>query len=234
MKPFILALCAVFGFGGVSVLRAQTHVWQPSPGHLQVPIWPGPVPDAQAAMGPETTTMDDSLIGGKRVLSVSDVTKPTMTVYSPGGKNTGVAVVVFPGGGYQTLAIDLEGTEVCDWLTSKGITCVLLKYRVPDSGPAWHDDCKCYIHPKAPTALQDAQRTVGLVRFHAAEWHIDPHKIGVLGFSAGGHMVADVSTHFEQRAYNRLWMRPTRRAAARILRWLFIPVICGLTIKSLS
>ena len=124
-----------------------------------------------------------------------------MTVYSPSGKNTGAAVVVFPGGGYQDLAIDLEGTEVCDWLTPKGITCVLLKYRVPDSGPAWHDECECYIHPKAPTALQDAQRSVGLVRFHAAEWHIDPHKIGVLGFSAGGHMVAAMSTHFKRRVY---------------------------------
>ncbi len=124
-----------------------------------------------------------------------------MTVYSPSGKNTGVAVVVFPGGGYQILAIDLEGTEVCDWLTSKGITCVLLKYRVPDSGPAW-DDRLSVPHPsKAPTALEDAQRTVGLVRFHAAEWHIDPHKIGVLGFSAGGHMVAAISTHFEHRLY---------------------------------
>jgi len=132
---------------------------------------------------------------------VSNVSQPTMTVYSPKGKNTGVAVVVFPGGGYQILAMDLEGTEVCDWLTSKGITCVLLKYRVPDSGPAWHDDCQCHIHPKAPTALEDAQRTVGLVRFHAAEWHLDPHKIGVLGFSAGGHLVANISTHFEQRAY---------------------------------
>jgi acetyl esterase/lipase len=132
---------------------------------------------------------------------VSNVSRPTMTVYSPKGKNTGVAVVVFPGGGYIDLAIDLEGTEVCDWLTSKGITCVLLKYRVPDSGPAWHDDCHCNIHPKAPTALEDAQRTVGLVRFHAAEWGVDPHKIGVLGFSAGGHLVADVSTHFDKRAY---------------------------------
>jgi len=124
-----------------------------------------------------------------------------MTVYSPTGKNTGAAVVVFPGGGYEILAIDLEGTEVCDWLTQKGITCVLLKYRVPDSGPAYHEDCKCHIHPKAPTALEDAQRTVGLVRFHAAEWHIDPHKIGVLGFSAGGHLVAAMSTHFDQRSY---------------------------------
>jgi acetyl esterase/lipase len=110
---------------------------------------------------------------------------------------------VFPGGGYQILAIDLEGTEVCDWLTSKGITCVLLKYRVPGlqryaksapypkSGP----------YPESPMALQDAQRTLGLVRFHAAEWHIDPHKVGVLGFSAGGHLVVAISTDFEKRLY---------------------------------
>jgi acetyl esterase/lipase len=116
-----------------------------------------------------------------------------MTVYSPKGSNTGAAVVVFPGGGYNVLAIDLEGTEVCDWLTSKGITCVLVKYRVPcvKSGP--YRDCA--------TALADAQRTVGLVRFNAAQWHIDPRKIGVLGFSAGGHMVAAVSTHSEKRLY---------------------------------
>src|SRR5205085_141935 len=125
-----------------------------------------------------------------------------MTVYSPKGKNTGAAVVVFPGGGYYVLAIDLEGTEVCDWLTSKGITCVLLKYRVPNSG--MHGEGpggRRQVKPKAPMALQDAQRTVGLVRFHAAEWHIDPHKIGVLGFSAGGHVVAGMSTRFEQRLY---------------------------------
>ena len=80
------------------------------------------------------------------------------------GKNTGAAVVVFPGGGYQILAIDLEGTEVCDWLNSAGVTCVLLKYRVPDTGP----------YPKSPAALQDAQRAMGLVRLHASEWGIDP------------------------------------------------------------
>jgi acetyl esterase/lipase len=124
-----------------------------------------------------------------------------MTVYAPTASNTGAAVLVFPGGGYQVLAIDLEGTEVCDWLTSRGITCILLKYRVPDSGPAWHNDCHCNIHPVAPTALQDAQRTLGLVRLHAAAWHIDPHKIGVLGFSAGGHMVAALSVHFDKRLY---------------------------------
>jgi acetyl esterase/lipase len=124
-----------------------------------------------------------------------------MTVYSPNGTNTGAAVVVFPGGGYQILAIDLEGTEVCDWLTSQGITCVLLKYRVPNSGMHWDKQCQCQMRPKAATALQDAQRTVGLVRWHAADWHIDPHKIGVLGFSAGGHLVADISTHFDRRLY---------------------------------
>jgi acetyl esterase/lipase len=116
-----------------------------------------------------------------------------MIVYSPQGKNTGAAVVVFPGGGYEILAIDLEGTEVCDWLTSKGITCALLKYRVPCVKVGPHREC--------PTALQDAQRALGLLRFHAAEWHIDPHKIGVLGFSAGGHMVAAISTHFQKRLY---------------------------------
>jgi acetyl esterase/lipase len=120
-----------------------------------------------------------------------------MTIHSPSGKNTGAAVVVFPGGGYVRLAIDLEGTEVCDWLTSKGISCVLLKYRVP--APRSTPSTGAY--PESPMALEDAQRTVGLVRFHAAEWHIDPRKIGVLGFSAGGHLVAATSTHFEKRLY---------------------------------
>jgi acetyl esterase/lipase len=105
--------------------------------------------------------------------------------------------VVFPGGGYQTLAIDLEGTEVCDWLISKGITCVLLKYRVTKVGPY----PKSGPYPESSMALEDAQRTMGLVRFHAAEWHIDPHKIGVLGFSSGGHLSAAISTHFAKRLY---------------------------------
>jgi acetyl esterase/lipase len=199
--PLAFTFCIVFAAGN---LCAQKPVWQPSPGHVQVAIWPGTPPDAAAVVpaGPETVEMPkDDLIAGKLVTSVSNVSRPTMTVYSPVGKNTGAAVVVFPGGGYSVLAIDLEGTEVCDWLTSRGIACVLLKYRVPDSGPAYHNDCNCHIHPKAPTALEDAQRTVGLVRFHAADWHVDPHKIGVLGFSAGGHLVANISTHFAQRAY---------------------------------
>jgi acetyl esterase/lipase len=126
---------------------------------------------------------------------VGNVSKPTLTVFSPKGTNTGVAVIIFPGGGYNVLAIDIEGTEVCDWLASQGITGVLLKYRVPDSGPHGLRE------PKVPAALEDAQRTLGLVRFHAAEWQIDPRKIGVLGFSAGGHLTAAISTHFKKRLY---------------------------------
>ena len=198
MKPLLFALCIVFAFAGLS---AQTPAWQPSPGHTQIPIWPGAAPDPQPVAGPEDTgTVKDPLVAGRPWVQVGHVSRPTMTVYAPKEKNTGAAVVVFPGGGYQILAIDLEGTEVCDWLTSKGITCVLLKYRVPAprSSPNWG------AFPQSPMALEDAQRTVGLVRFHAADWHIDPHKIGVLGFSAGGHLTAAMSTHFEHRLYPAL------------------------------
>jgi acetyl esterase/lipase len=202
MKSLIFALCVVFAFGGVS---AQQTTWQPSPGHTQVPIWPGAVPDQQPVAGPEVakTTGKEFLVAGRPAVGVSHVSQPTMTVYSSTGKNTGAAVIVFPGGGYEDLAIDLEGTEVCDWLTAKGITCVLLKYRVPgdERYPKSAPYPKSGPYPESPMALEDAQRTVGLVRFHAAEWHIDPHKIGVLGFSSGGHLSAAVSTHFAKRLY---------------------------------
>jgi acetyl esterase/lipase len=124
-----------------------------------------------------------------------------MTLYFPNKNNTGSAIVVFPGGGFNGLAIDLEGTEICHWITSEGMTCVLLKYRVPNSGPKWNKSCHCDIQPKAPAALEDAQRTIGLVRLNAKKWHINPNKIGVIGFSAGGYMVPDISTHFQHRAY---------------------------------
>ena len=199
MKPFfplcVVALCGVFACPDLS---AQKFVWQPSPGHTQIPIWPSAAPDPQPVAGPEfAETGKDFLVAGLPAIGVDNVTRPTITIYSPKGKNTGAAVVVFPGGGYQILAIDLEGTEVCDWLTPRGITCVLLKYRVTDVGPY----PKSGPYPESPMALEDAQRTMGLVRLHAAEWHIDPHKIGVLGFSAGGHLVAAISNHFDNRLY---------------------------------
>ena len=195
MKTALFALCAAFA---TCSLLAQTPIWQPTPGHTQIPIWPGAIPDAQPPAGPEKAeAVTKEPVAGRPWLAVESVSQPTMTVYSPTGKNTGAAVVVFPGGGYQILAIDLEGTEVCDWLTSSGIACVLLKYRVTDVGAY----PKSGPYPESPMALEDAQRTMGLVRLHAAEWHIDPHKVGVLGFSAGGHLVAAISTHFAQRIY---------------------------------
>ena len=198
------ALIIVFGLTIVAgVAEAQTSPWQPSPGHAQMPLWPGTVPNGSPVAGPEEAniTLPDHLVAGKPWTYVRNVSRPTLTLYSPNGNNTGAAVVVFPGGGYQILAIDLEGTEVCDWLTSRGITCVLLKYRVPRTGPSWQPDCKCLINPKPAPALQDAQRALGLVRLHAAEWGIDPHKVGVLGFSAGGHLAAAISNDFQKRSY---------------------------------
>jgi acetyl esterase/lipase len=179
-------------------LTAQQPAWQPSRGHEQVRIWPGAAPDPQPVRGPERTSVDPAArIAGKTLTGISNVTVPTMTVYAPTAANTGAAVVVFPGGGFQMLAIDLEGSEVCDWLVPRGITCILLKYRVTDVGPY----PKSGPYPESPMALEDAQRTLGLVRFHAAEWHIDPHKIGVLGFSAGGGLVASTSNEFAHRLY---------------------------------
>jgi acetyl esterase/lipase len=147
-----------------------------------------PNPPAEA----DTTTAKDNLIAGRPLVRLGNVSAPTLTLYPAKRKNTGAAVVVFPGGGYSILAIDLEGTEVCDWLNEAGITCVLLKYRVPNTGP----------YPKSEAALQDAQRALGIVRQHAAEWHIDPNRIGVLGFSAGAHLAAALSTHYDKRLYS--------------------------------
>ncbi|MEO8672551.1 MAG: alpha/beta hydrolase [Tahibacter sp.] len=190
----LLAVCAS--------VQAEPAVWQPSAGNTQIPLWPATPPDAQPMPGPEVaSTNPTSLIGGKTVVAISNVSQPTMTVYSPTGNNTGAAVIVFPGGGFQILAMDLEGTEVCDWLTPRGITCVLLKYRVPSAPYDWHCDCRPHNLEVSVPALQDAQRALRLVRSLAAEWNIDPHKVGVLGFSAGGYLVAEVSTHFKHPTY---------------------------------
>jgi len=191
MRQYFLFLTVVSGILGSSC--AQSSGWTPPANLTTLPLWPHGAPGAAPNPGPEvdTTTPKDNLIAGKPLIRLGNVSVPTLTVYPPKGNNMGAAVVVFPGGGYRILAIDLEGTEVCDWLNSTGITCILVKYRVPDSGP----------YPKSDAALQDAQRAVGLVREHASEWHIDANKVGVLGFSAGAHLAAALSTHFEQRLY---------------------------------
>jgi len=188
----ILTLAAIAAFS--LSLAAQPSGWPASADHATIAVWPGAAPGVPANPPAEmdTTTAKDNLVSGRRVARLGNVSVPTLTLYQPKGRNTGAAVVVFPGGGYSILAIDLEGSEVCDWLNSAGITCVLLKYRVPGSGP----------YPKSAAALQDAQRALGLVRLHAAEWAIDPNRVGVLGFSAGGHLSAAISTHFDHRLYD--------------------------------
>jgi acetyl esterase/lipase len=198
MRTLLVMLCALFATANA---QAEPGTWQPAPGHAQVPIWPGAVPDAQPVPGPEKATLRKGLIAGRPATAVSNVTRPTITIYPPKGTNTGAAVVVLPGGGFEILAIDLEGTEACDWLTAHGITCVLLKYRVPGPPYDWHCDCRPHNYMVPTLALEDTQRTLGLVRHHAAEWHIDPHKVGVMGFSAGGFLVAEASTRYRQRLY---------------------------------
>lgn len=178
----VLVTCSMY-------LLSEKPPWEPGPGHVSLALWP----HAPANASPEVnaTTLKDRLVAGKPVVRLTNVSNPTITLYESSRNKTGAAVVVFPGGSYRILAIDLEGTEVCDWLNSIGVTCVLLKYRVPDSGP----------YGKSPLALQDAQRALGIVRQHAVEWHIAPERIGVLGFSAGAHLAAALSTHFDQRIY---------------------------------
>jgi acetyl esterase/lipase len=158
----------------------------------EVPIWSKSIPDSELIKG--TETYNDGM--------VSNISHPTVTIFSPKEKNTGTAIIVFPGGGYNKLAVELEGSEICKWLASIGVTGILLKYRVPASGPHYDKDCDCEKDPVKPLALQDAQRAMGLVRFRAKEWNIDPDRIGVMGFSAGGHLVADVSTNYRKRAYS--------------------------------
>lgn len=164
-----------------------------------IPLWPGvppgDSPDDGAKPEADMTKSTENLVGGKRLIRLGNVSSPTITVYPVAkGQNTGTAVLVFPGGAYQILAMDLEGTEVCEWLNSLGVTAVLLKYRVP----------KRPGRDRHAAPLQDAQRAVGLVRHRAAEWGVNPQAIGVLGFSAGGHLAAAVSTTYSERTYTKV------------------------------
>jgi acetyl esterase/lipase len=162
-----------------------------------IELWPGVVPGEKQEIGEEqdTTKPTDNLIAGKPVIRLGNVSKPTITIYpAPADRNNGGAVLVCPGGGYYILALDLEGTEVCQWLNSIGMTGILLKYRVPQRGTS----------EKFRAPLQDAQRALGLVRYRAKEWGIDPTRIGALGFSAGGHLAAVLGNRYENREYQAI------------------------------
>ena len=163
-------------------------------GPAPIALWPGTAPDEPKALPPEAdmTKPTDPLIAGRRIIKLGNVSTPTITIYRPEpAKDTGATVVVCPGGGYSILALDLEGTEVCDWLNSLGVTGVLLKYRVPGRPGQEH----------YAAALQDAQRSVGLVRHQAKELGLDPDRIGMLGFSAGGSLSALLAGHYATRNY---------------------------------
>jgi len=185
-SPALLALAALFpALAGFAAEPAKT-----------IALWPQAVPGEKGGIGAEAdmTKPSDKPVGGRPLIRLGNVSQPTLTIFSPPkDRDTGAAVVVCPGGGYSILAWDLEGTEVCEWLNSIGVTGVLLKYRVPKrAGMERH---------AAP--LQDAQRALGLLRQRAPELGLDPQHLGVLGFSAGGHLAAAASTNYETRTYPR-------------------------------
>ncbi len=159
-----------------------------------LPLWPGTAPGEKGDIGEEkdTTPPDPVVKPEQYIVRLGNVSRPTLTVYRPSKeKDTGTAVLVCPGGGYAILAMNLEGTEVCAWLNSIGVTAILLKYRVPVRAGL----------PRHGPPLQDAQRALGLIRHRAKEWGIDPKRVGILGFSAGGHLSAAASTNYETRTY---------------------------------
>jgi acetyl esterase/lipase len=169
---------------------------------LVVDLWPGKVPgDDAATIGAEKFIQlmvrgKAYEVGGKPTKWLTNVTKPTLTVYRPAqDKHNGVAMLICPGGGYHNLGWDVEGEEVAAWLNSIGVTGIILKYRCPRRPGDVRGE-----PPLGP--LKDAQRAVSLVRSRAAEWGIDSKKIGMVGFSAGGHLVGATATNFEHRAYD--------------------------------
>ncbi|HEX3656264.1 MAG TPA: alpha/beta hydrolase [Pirellulales bacterium] len=156
-----------------------------------VAIWPDQAPGEKGDIGPEREQPPKQPTD--TTIRITDVTQPTLTIFRPKPEtDTGAAVIIFPGGGYSILAFNKEGTEVAQWLNTLGVTGMVLKYRVPV-----RKGLEKYAAP-----LQDAQRAVGLVRNRASEWGLDPKRIGVLGFSAGGHLAATLSNNFDKRTYS--------------------------------
>jgi acetyl esterase/lipase len=183
MDKRALTAALIFSLAAASASAQQTVL----------PLWPHAKPEPTQSTGPEqdVTKPTDGLISGHRTARIANVSEPTLTIYSPPAnvRNTGGAALVFPGGGYVRLAWDGEGVDTCNWLTSVGMTCVLVKYRVPEKG----------YYPDNPGALEDAQQAMRITRAHAREWHIDPLRIGVVGFSAGANLAVLLSAHPDDR-----------------------------------
>jgi len=177
----VLALLASLSAGRVSAADEP----------LVMKLWPSDPPgETRHDLGPEEAIASPQ---GKSVLRISNVSEPTISLYRPpAGTANGCGVVICPGGGYNILAYDLEGTEIAEWLNSIGVTAVVLKYRVPRRDP---DDPQ-------EVPLKDAQRAMRLVRKYASEWSVDPDRLGMLGFSAGGNLTVMTGTHWDRTTYS--------------------------------
>ena len=172
-------------------------VWQPTEGGTQIPLWPANVPLAKPDSGdhPEYTGNGSPLVAGRKWHWATYVTRPTITIYKPNGRNTGAAMLVIPGGGFYAVATDLEGTEICDWVVRQSMTCAMLKYRTPQ---VWSREDGKQKRPEVLLGLEDAQRAISLLRERAPTYGIDPHKIGAIGFSAGAYLVINMSNTVER------------------------------------
>lgn len=182
-----LVLAVVLSVGPKANLQAQE----------KVRVWPGKAPGETRENVTEydRTKDSDNLIAGRRLIRLTDVTTPELEIFRPDPSiDTGASVVICPGGGHYVLAYDLEGTEVAEWLNTIGVTGIVLKYRVPSQTPdrRWLG------------AVQDAQRSVSLVRSKAEEWKLDPERIGILGFSAGGETAGLTSLMSQSRKYEAI------------------------------
>lgn len=185
--PILPALCALVLLAGAPRLGAAEPV--------VIDLWPGtpPGPAVELPAEADQTKPSDTLIAGRRIIKLGNVTTPQIAVYRPPAeKDTGAAVVICPGGGYHILAYDLEGTEVAEWLNGIGVTGIVLKYRVPFRDP----------DNRGLAGLQDAQRALSIVRHRAAEWSLDPQRIGILGFSAGGDVANRTVFRAAERQYD--------------------------------
>lgn len=212
-RAAILLILSSIGMGGSACGQAaqdasertvvpkveQEGVWQPSDGGVQVPLWPANVSLTKPDSGdyPEHTGNGSPLVAGREWHWATYVTRPTMTIYRPQGRNTGAAMLVIPGGGFHAVAIDLEGTEICEWVIRHGITCAVLKYRTPQ---VWPRENGRQRRPDILLGLEDAQRAVSLLRERAPAFGINPGKIGAIGFSAGAYLVINMSNTV-QRTY---------------------------------
>ena len=185
MKKFIMIIASIISI----TAKAQVPI--------EISLWPQSrltdTANGHKLVEHDISKPGEGLVEGKSVIRLADITNSTIKIFRPKNAN-GTAVIVCPGGGYGILALDLEGTELCTWFNSMGVTAILLKYRVPALPGK--------LRYEAP--LQDAQRALGLVRFNAAKWGIKPDHIGIMGFSAGGHLSALVSNTYDKRTYQQV------------------------------